>query len=237
MRKTLLDALDEGVGAQLIAPVSGDSFTFTHDKIREVLYEELNPIRRRRLHRNAAEGLERHRATSHVAVEKLAHHYIQAGDHERGLDYAKQAAAEAERVFAFDEAVAAYGRARDCAEALGLVEEQLAQEEAIGKAYLLHGEMIPAGEHFERALELATEPATRARLQCQAASSLVATGDQRGIEYIGEALRNLDPEKNPLETANALSIEGRFHHLAGRHKKAIELLLRAADLVRADCRR
>ncbi|MFZ0063596.1 MAG: protein kinase [Pyrinomonadaceae bacterium] len=229
--EALLDALDEGVGAQLIAPAHGDSFTFTHDKIREVLYEELNPIRRRRLHRNAAEGLEQHRAKSPVAVEKLAHHYIQAGDHERGLDYAKQAAAEAERVFAFDEAVAAYGRARDCAEALGLVEEQLAQEEAIGKAYLLHGEMIPAGEHFERALALATDPATRARLQCQAASSLVATGDQRGIEYVREALRHLDPETNPLETANALSIEGRFHHLAGRHKKSIDLLLRAADLV------
>ena len=44
---TLLDALDEAVGAQLIAAGSGDSFSFTHDKIREVLYEELNPIRRR----------------------------------------------------------------------------------------------------------------------------------------------------------------------------------------------
>jgi len=49
----LLDALDEAVGAQLIAADRSDSFTFTHDKIREVLYEELNPIRRRRLHRQA----------------------------------------------------------------------------------------------------------------------------------------------------------------------------------------
>ncbi len=229
--EALLDAVDEGVGAQLIASTRGDSFTFTHDKIREVLYEELNPIRRRRLHRNAAEGLERQRGKSHVAVEKLAHHYIQAGDHERGLDYAKQTAAEAERVFAFDEAIAAYGRARDCAEALGLTDEQLVQEEAIGKAYLLHGEMIPAGEHFERALRLATEPATRARLQVQAASSLVATGDQRGVQYIRQALEILDPNTNPLETANALATEGRFHHLAGRHKKSVELLLRAAELV------
>jgi tetratricopeptide (TPR) repeat protein len=227
---SLLDALDEAVGAQLIAPGNGDSFTFTHDKIREVLYEELNPIRRRRLHLHAAEGLERQKERS-VAVEKLAHHYIQAGDHERGLRYAKQAAAEAERIFAFDEAIAAYSRARDCAESLGLIDEQLAQEEAIGKAYLLHGEMIPAGEHFERALSLATEPAVRARLQCEAASSLVATGDQRGVEYVREALRVLDPKANPLETANALSIEGRFHHLAGRHKRATELLLRAATLV------
>ena len=54
----LLDALDEARNAQLIAPARSDSFSFTHDKIREVLYEELNPIRRRRLHRHVAEGLE-----------------------------------------------------------------------------------------------------------------------------------------------------------------------------------
>ncbi|HKG48087.1 MAG TPA: protein kinase [Pyrinomonadaceae bacterium] len=228
---TLLDALDEAAGAQLIAAGSGDSFSFTHDKIREVLYEELNPIRRRRLHRHVAEGLERRCEHSPCAVEKLAHHYIQAGDHQRGLEYAKQAAAEAVRVFAFDEAIAAYGRARDCAEALGLTEEQLAQEEAIGKAFMLHGDTILAAEHFERALALATEPATRVRLQCQAAASLVTTGDPRGNEYLREALQVLDPATNPLETANALSTEARFHHLAGRHNKAIELLLRAEKLV------
>jgi tetratricopeptide (TPR) repeat protein len=227
----LLDALDEATGAQLIAAGSGDSFSFTHDKIREVLYEELNPIRRRRLHRHVAEGLERNRASGTCAVEKLAHHYIQAGDHQRGLEYAKQAAAEAARVFAFDEAIAAYGRARDCAEALGLTEEQVAQEEAIGKAFMLHGETILAAEHFERALALTTDPATRVRLQCQAAASLVTIGDPRGSEYLREALLVLDPVTNPLETANALSTEARFHHLAGRHKKAIELLLRAVELV------
>ncbi len=227
----LLDALDEATGAQLIVSTSGDSFSFTHDKIREVLYEELNPIRRRRLHRHIAEGIERNREKFACTVEKLAHHYIQAGDHERGLHYAKQAAAEAQRVFAFHEAIEAYGRARDCAEALGLVAEQLEQEEAIGLVYMLHGETILAGEHFERALALATDQATRVRLQCQAAASLVTTGDQRGLEYLREALEVLDPIADPIETANALATEARFHHLAGRHNKAIEILLRAAELV------
>jgi tetratricopeptide (TPR) repeat protein len=225
----LLDALDESVRAQLISTRTDDSFTFTHDKIREVLYEEQNPIRRRRLHLQAAEGLERKGKA--LAVEKLAHHYIQAGDYEHGLKYAKQSAIEAERVFAIDEAIAAYSRAGDCAEALGLKAEQVAQEEAIGKVYLLHGDAIPAGEHFERALALADDPGVRARLQCEAATSLVVTGDRKGIEYIHEALKVLQAEKNPLETANALSIEGRFHHLAGRHQVAIDLLKRAADLV------
>jgi len=236
----LLDALDESTIAQLINSSGTESFTFTHDKIREVLYEELNPIRRRRLHRHAADGLERRAvpresgrpgATSACAVERLAYHYIQAGDYEKGLTYAKRAATEAERVFAFDEAIAAYGRARDCAEALNLIEEQVALEEAIGKTYLMHGESIAAGEHFERAMALTDDRHVRARLQTELAGSLVTTGDQRGINYLHEALKILDPEKEPLETANAISNEARFHHLAARHRQAIELLNRAAELV------
>jgi len=199
-----------------------------------VLYEELNPVRRRRLHRLAAEGLERRRneiGASQYPAEKLAYHFIQAGDYERGLVYAKQAAAEAERVYAFDEAIAAYGHARDCAEALGLIDEQCDQEKAIGKTYVLHGETIAAGEHFERALSLAQDPQVRAHLHSLAAASLVTTGDQRGLDHLREALAVLDPKINPLGTANAIAIEGRFHHLVGRHKKAIDLLERAAGLV------
>jgi tetratricopeptide (TPR) repeat protein len=79
---------------------------------------------------------------------------------------------------------------------------------------------------------MTSDPATRVRLQCQAAASLVTTGAPRGIDYVREALQVLDPETNPLETANALSTEARFHHLAGRHKQARELLLRAAELVK-----
>ncbi|HUS12434.1 MAG TPA: AAA family ATPase [Pyrinomonadaceae bacterium] len=226
----LLDALDEAVAAQLLAADREDAFVFTHDKIREVLYEELNPIRRRRLHRRTAEGLERHRERAPVAVETLAHHFIHAGEYERGLTYAKQAAVEAEKIFAYDEAIAAYGRALECAESLGLKDEQMLLEEAIGNAALASGDTLRATEHFDRALALAHDPRERARIQCQAASSLVTTGNQRGLDYVHEALRVLNPETNPLETANALAIEGRFHHLAGRHHEAIALLEQAVAL-------
>ena len=80
----LLDALDEAVAAQLSSRAASETFAFTHDKIREVLYEELNPIRRRRLHLRIAEGLERCRDRRHVPAT-LAHHFIEAGDHDRGL--------------------------------------------------------------------------------------------------------------------------------------------------------
>ena len=226
----LLDALDEAVAAQLLAADRDEAFVFTHDKIREVLYEELNPIRRRRLHLRTAEGLERHREKAPVAVETLAHHFIHAGEYERGLTYAKQAAVEAERIFAYDEAIAAYCRALECAQTLGLKDEELLLEEATGNAALASGDTLRATAHFDRALALAHDPRERARIQCQAASSLVTNGDQRGLVYVHEALQVLDPEKDPLETANALAIEGRFHHLAGRHHEAIALLERAVAL-------
>jgi tetratricopeptide (TPR) repeat protein len=52
------------------------------------------------------------------------------------------------------------------------------------------------------------------------------------VDHLREALKVLDAETNPLETANALALQGRFHHLAGRHDKAIELLEQAATLVK-----
>ena len=226
----VLDALDEAVAAQLLIAQRDDAFAFTHDKIREVLYEELNPVRRRRLHLRTAEGLERHHNRTTKPVEKLAHHFIAAGEHGRGLDYAKQAALEAERLFAYDEALAAYGRALDCAEALGSPAEEASIEEAMGVVSINTGNLIGALEHFERALPLIPDPADRARVLCLAASSLVTRGDTRGLAYVQEALTVLDPARDPIATANAIAIEGRFHHLAGRHRAAIEHLQHAASI-------
>lgn len=230
----LLDSLDEAMSAQLASAGAGDQFAFTHDKIREVLYEELNPIRRRRMHRLAAQSLEGRTgiaSSTPGATEKVAYHLIEAGEYERALPYAKKAAKEALRVFAYDEAIAAHTRALECASFLEMSDEELDAHEEIGKIYLLRGDQIAAGGHFERAIQLTNDRHRRARLQCEAASSLVSNGDPRGIEYADAALKVLDSKTDPLETANALSIKGRFHHLAGDHDSAIDFLLQAVELV------
>jgi tetratricopeptide (TPR) repeat protein len=226
----LLDAVDAAVSAQLLTAGRDASFAFTHDKIREVLYEELNPIRRRRLHRRTADGLQGIRDRRQVPAERLAHHFIEAGDHERGLHWARQAGADAQALFAYDEAIAAFRRAADCAQALGRTAEQAELEEATGKTCMISGNIVAAAEHFERALSLTEDPIARARLQIEAAASLVTQGDPRGLAYSREALAVLDPATHPVETATALMIEGRFHHLSGQHRKAAALLERAAVL-------
>jgi hypothetical protein len=120
----LLDALDEAVAAQLLETGAGEAVAFTHDKIREVLYHELNPIRRRRLHSRVAEGLEALRERGgRVAVEDLAHHFMAGGCLDKGFDYAMQAAADAATLFAYSDSLRLYERARDCAETLGRTDE------------------------------------------------------------------------------------------------------------------
>ncbi|HEX4824917.1 MAG TPA: AAA family ATPase [Candidatus Polarisedimenticolaceae bacterium] len=226
----LLDAVDSAVAAQLLIAGRDESFAFTHDKIREVLYEELNPIRRRRLHKRTAEGLEKIAANRPICAEKLAHHYVEAGEHEHGLTWAKRAGEDATRVFAYDEAIAAYQRGIECAQVLGRDDEVLALEETAGRTQTMAGNLVAGLAHFERALALTQDPIVRAGLQIAAAGSLVAIGDMRGVDYVRRALEVLDPKTRPVEVATALMIEGRFQHLVGQHRAAADLLEKAAAL-------
>jgi class 3 adenylate cyclase len=106
---TLLDVLDEAVGARIIDETGADRYRFSHALIKTTLYEELSATRRRRLHRRVAEAVEKLRPDDVVA---LAYHYIEAGP-EGGLltrairyslsaaeqSFAARALADAERRF------------------------------------------------------------------------------------------------------------------------------------------
>jgi len=240
----LLDSLDEAVAAQLIVADRGERFAFTHDKIREVLYEELNPIRRRRLHARIATGLERlHGAGESVAVEDLAYHFVESGDDAKGLVWARRAAEAAARVFAWEEALAMLARARDCAEALGRDDEVVAIDEARGDAAYSQGEILAAAEHYERALAGCTDPDRRNAIRGKAGEVYVTGGDPRGYDHVRQALAELDEATRPRETARAVMIEARYLHLrgeleaaAGRYPRAIALAEAVGDnelLVRA----
>jgi class 3 adenylate cyclase/tetratricopeptide (TPR) repeat protein len=238
----LLDALDEANGAQLIRPderrtaASGDSFAFTHDKIREVLYEEINPIRRKRLHQRIGETLEglydnatgRARGDGHS--QDLAHHFMQAGDLVRSLTHLQRAAAAAETVFAHDEALAYLEQARESAEALQRDDDIARIDERMGDIHVARGSVLPAIECYERALQAASSARARAALKLKVGNAFVPIGDPRGLVRLEEALAELDPLTQPAEVAFATALIGRYHHYGARHGKAIEFLERARDL-------
>jgi class 3 adenylate cyclase/tetratricopeptide (TPR) repeat protein len=239
--EALLDALDEASAAQLVRASSegprggGDEgFAFTHDKIREVLYQELNPIRRRRLHQKIAEALEARQGAgapgSDARSQDLAHHFTLAGDLPKSLVYWRLAARSAERVFAHDEALKYLDEARQAADALQRGEDLVAIDEQIGDIREMRGTAHPAVESYERALAAAAVPATRAALKAKIGSSYCAIGDPRGLACVEAALVELDPATQANALALALANMGRYHHYRTEHRKAIELLTRAREL-------
>jgi DNA-binding CsgD family transcriptional regulator len=94
--ETIEDALRTAAQAQLVRLDNSELCRFTHDKIRETLYDELPASRRRRLHSQVGHMLAQLEAEpdpQHLA--NLAFHFARAGDRERGIAYALQAAAGA----------------------------------------------------------------------------------------------------------------------------------------------
>jgi tetratricopeptide (TPR) repeat protein len=230
--EALLDALDEARRSQLVEEEgSEDRFAFTHDKIREVLYGGMNPIRRRRLHLRLGESLlASWAATAGRHAEALAHHFHEGGDAERALTWAAKAAEQAEAVYAHDEALDSYRRAVGHAHALGRPDREAELEKAMGEVCFRAGAMPESAAHYERALELTADPRRRLELAALVGNAYVQYGDRRGLPRLEEALAGLDAATAPLERARALRSRARYEHLAGGHRKAIELLVESLAL-------
>ncbi|MGI9057462.1 MAG: ATP-binding protein [Ktedonobacteraceae bacterium] len=89
--------------AQELNPSERDlDLAFTHDKIREVLYHWLNPLRRRTLHQQVARTIETHyTAQLQPFFSILAYHYQMAEKPENAVNYLLKAAWHASSVYAF----------------------------------------------------------------------------------------------------------------------------------------
>jgi tetratricopeptide (TPR) repeat protein len=237
----LLDALDEAVATQLIQELEGDAYTFSHDKIREVLYEELNPIRRRRLHQRVGEALERlyigekfkqspisqlpPSLRAHAA--DLAHHFIHSGDLLRGLDYSLAAATNAESLFEHTLALSHYRHALDCAESLNLVDRQAEILFSMALNYYHHGLLQSALEYYQKALALTEDGRRRAEIMTRIGAAFCMIGDEQGMDYLQSAIHTLDPLTQVNDLAYATALIGRFHHYRADWERAIEYLERA----------
>jgi hypothetical protein len=167
--QTLIDALERAQRAQLVEELSTGrevSFSFTHALIPSTLYEGISALRRRPMHRRAAESIE----TLHPDdYESLAHHFAAAGDRVRAIDYCRAAAGRSNGVHAYD------ASKRHLMTALGLLdpgempEIRLGLLEELADTHTVLGEPGDAIPHYREALEVwqglaGTSPVTVIRL-------------------------------------------------------------------------
>jgi len=111
----LIEALEMAERAQLIGEVRGGSaaggpvsFAFVHALIPAALHEGLGGLRRQRLHRRAAEALERlypERVAQRDLAPQLARHYAEAGQWDRAAEHWLGAGERARELYAYPEAI------------------------------------------------------------------------------------------------------------------------------------
>ena len=114
----VIDLLDEAEAAGLLAEDHArvGCYRFSHDLVRETLYDELSGVRRARLHGRVGAALEALGVGGRDAPwSELAHHFVlaAAGGGEIGpaVEYSVRAAQEATSSLAYEEAVTHYERA------------------------------------------------------------------------------------------------------------------------------
>jgi DNA-binding SARP family transcriptional activator len=208
----LLDVLDEAVSERIIMEVTGmpERLRFSHVLIRDVLYEELGTVRRRRLHDRAATALETLRAADlepHLA--ELAHHFFEAGptgDFESALEYARRAAERASSQLAYEEAARHYELALRVLRTANPTDDAARCELslALAEARLRAGDERTAKTTFREASEIArrlndAEALGRAALGYGGLVVwMAARGDAYVVPLLEEALGALPDADSPL---------------------------------------
>ncbi len=96
---------------------------FADPRIRSILLGDLSTIRKRRLHGKIAQTIERiPPANKSEHVSELAHHYVEAADVEKAIEYSILSAERADSTHAYDEAIRHYQNVIDLGEGLPQVE-------------------------------------------------------------------------------------------------------------------
>jgi diguanylate cyclase (GGDEF)-like protein len=128
----LLDQLDQLTKLQLIREIhSGmeDRFAFSHNKIRDVIYEEMGLIKRKKFHRKVGEILEHiHKDNLGLFAEDLAYHFEQAGIMQKAFAYSLEAGKKALQVHAYSDAYQHFERCSKYKEMLDTTGTQLLAE-------------------------------------------------------------------------------------------------------------
>jgi hypothetical protein len=104
----LIDIIDKCLQARLVVArhiLGEEVYAFADTQLRDVLYEDISPIRRRRQHMKVGEAVERVYAKKiDDYLEALAYHFLEGNDLSKAIDYAQKAGDKAVRLFAWNQA-------------------------------------------------------------------------------------------------------------------------------------
>jgi predicted ATPase len=230
----LLKGLDELWSRRLIRDEGEAGYNFSHDKFREVLYQELSPHRRVHYHKKVAQALEKiYQDQLDSAAPQLAFQFHQAGDKNRALDYYLLAGDQARMVYAQQEALEYYqsgielqGKRQDLRSihlfsGLGNALLKLARYEESAQAYQ---EMIECSRASKSSKEEAQALLALSKVQDRQGEHQEALESAQKAEHIAH--------KNgyQAELANAILMKGQQFYRLGEVEQAESIIKEALDL-------
>ncbi len=245
----LLEALEALVKRRLMREEpEGGVYDFSHDKVREVVYQDISGARRRVLHRSVAESLERRAdCETHEHNAQLAEHYERAQVWSKALRYLLLAADRSRMLFAMRDALHWLDRAVALSELHPhtLSEDQrLAIYEQRGAARVQAGQTQGAVADFRRVVDSARaggeRDKTRDALVQLGMAYRRADAYEEATRCLDEALtesRAMNDERRAADTLYHLGTvawsTGLNHRAIGHHQQAVDICERTgiSDLV------
>jgi len=218
--------------------IHGEDVCFFADIIvRDVVYEEVSPFRRKKLHNVVGCALEKvyaKKIDEHFG--ELALHFLESGDKEKALDYFLKAGEKAQKVYAHNEAFSYLQHALELLEEKGDNLEQKARiTEKLGDIKAWIGEINACMEYWNKSLTLWNEVRGKrsiAKLHVKMAHTFWDDiGDKdRASEHHRRALEILEKEPESVELASLYEDISHMLWRSGELAEALSLTQKALEL-------
>jgi tetratricopeptide (TPR) repeat protein len=197
-----LESLDVLLRRQFLIERPDDRLDFVHQIVRQVAYDGLNNLLRRRLHRQVAMALEKYRHSQRNPAE-IAFHYAEAGLLNR-LEYARYSILAGQKLlrsFSLNQAIVQFDHALSALEALPEVEPDLIEQALMGRGLAYESLLDPDGvtETYSRLRQWALQEGNRDlawMAHTRLTTLLGLVGQQAESNAVMEELL-LDPNRPP----------------------------------------
>ena len=218
-----LEGLERAVGAQVLNKLEV-GYAFSHDLIRQTLEQSLSAERRSLIHNQLATTLEARGASA----ARIAHHLEGADKQHEAVTWRVQAAKEARRVYAFDQAITQYALAlNDQANDEQAFEIRMARNLIWIELYNTEAQITELEQLAVLAARL-NNPITEAKIALQRAALLVNTS--RMSQALVQARHALEFATDPGWQVTAHFYAGFALLFLGREDEAEQDFLEALEL-------
>jgi predicted ATPase/tRNA A-37 threonylcarbamoyl transferase component Bud32 len=211
-----------------------DVCSFADIIVRDVLYEEVSPFRRKKLHNTVGCALEKvyaKRIDEHLG--ELALHFLESGEKDKALDYFLEAGERAAKIYANNEAASYYQSAlRLLEEKDGELQRKALVLERLGDIKKLAGEYDVCLNYWDEALLLLTKLSEKQQISSLHKKMAFVLWDtlgdvERARKHHEASLKILEAEPECVELARLYNDMAHMYWRNGEGSKALSLAEKA----------